>query len=226
MSESPSSSPPEPRDDLVVWSESEPAVLDPTRLFDRNESDARDVELEVGFGKGRFLLAAARQWPERDFIGCDYARKLVRKVRDRVAREGLTNVRLYKGEARHLLGELLPEGSIARVHVYFPDPWPKRRHAKHRFFAPPGPDLVARVLRPGGSLLFATDHEPYAREVAARLRADPRFCGVLPEAFRDVPPSGFDAIFESRCVPTFRLAFERAASGPSSSRTAGKGDAV
>lgn len=207
-SDDPRRDPPASPDDLVVWSESEPERLDPVALFGGATGEGRELEIEIGFGKGRFLLAAARQWPERDFLGVDYARKLVRKVRDRAHREGLGNVRLYKGEARHLLGELLPEASVSRVHVYFPDPWPKRRHAKHRFFAPPGPDLVARVLRPGGSLLFATDHEPYAREVAARLRADERFCGVLPEAFRDVPPSGFDAIFDARAVPTFRLAFE------------------
>jgi tRNA (guanine-N7-)-methyltransferase len=197
---------------LVVWSESEPERLDLPALFDRADG-GRPVELEVGFGKGRFLLAAAQRWPERDFLAVDYTRALVRKVRDRVVRLGLTNVRLYKGDAKHLVTKLLAPGSLARVHVYFPDPWPKRRHAKHRFFADPIPDAIGRVLRPGGELLFVTDHEPYLREVVARLRSHEAFVGVLPDVFADIPPSGFEAIFAARDVPTFRAAWQTVRAG-------------
>jgi len=199
--------PPDP-EGLVVWSETDPDRLDLRALFGRSD-DARPVELEIGFGKGRFLLAAAQRWPERDFLACDYTRALVRKVRDRAARLGLSNVRLYKGEAKRLVTELLPEGSLSRIHVYFPDPWPKRRHAKHRFFADPIPDALARLLRPGGELLFVTDHEPYMREVVARLRSRDEWVGVLPDVFAEIPPSGFELIFAGRDVPIFRAAWQR-----------------
>lgn len=195
-------------DDVVVHQDALPLPVDLSRLFG-HPGTSRAAELEIGCGKGRFLVAAAGRWPERDFLAVEYSRKMVRKVRDKVVREGLANVRLLHGEAKRFIGELAPDAAFTRIHVYFPDPWPKRRHAKHRFFAGSVPRDLARVLVPGGELFFSTDHEPYFREVVARLRGVADLVGVLPDAFDDLPASGFDAIFGARGVPIFRAAWQR-----------------
>ena len=169
----------------------------------------RPVELEVGCGKGRFLVGAATTWPGRDFLAVEQVGKLVRKVSARAARAGLPNVRLWRGNAKDVLERLVPAGSLSRVHVYFPDPWPKRRHAKNRFFAGPMPELLARALEPRGQVLLATDADPYFREVHVRLAEHGAFVRVLPDVFSDIPRGGFDAIFEGAGVPVFRGAWER-----------------
>jgi tRNA (guanine-N7-)-methyltransferase len=195
-------------DGILVAPADIPAVLDFPSLFGRAEP--RPLELEVGCGKGRFLVAAAQRWPERDFVALELVGALLRKVRDKVARAGLTNVRLLPLEAKEAFASRLPPESLSRVHVYFPDPWPKRRHAKHRLFAPPFPQHLVRALKPRGELLLATDHDPYFREVVAAMALTPGMLRVLPDAFRDIPRGGFDAIFEAAGVPAFRGAWERA----------------
>ena len=190
--------------------------LEPARLFGA-EPGSRPFELEIGCGKGRFLLAAAGQWPERGFLAVEHAKALVFKVAKRALRLERENVRLLAGDAKQLVRALAPS-SLSRVHVYCPDPWPKRRHAKHRLFAPPFAEELARVLAPGGELLFTTDHDPYFREVVARLAASDAWVRVTPEErFADIPPGGFDAIFEEGGVPVFRAAWQVAAQDEASS---------
>lgn len=172
------------------------------------QAAGRSLELEIGCGKGRFLVEAAARWPDRDFLAVEQARPLVRKVRDRALRAGLTNVRLIHGNAEEVLTRLVPPASLSRVHVYFPDPWPKRRHAKHRLLADPVPDELARALRPEGEILLATDSDPYFREVVARLHAHGDFVRVLADVFDDIPRGGFDAIFASAGVPVFRACWQ------------------
>lgn len=198
-------------DEIVLYSRELEEPLDFARVFGRPEGPARPVELEIGCGKGRFLMAAAARWPERDFLAIEYVGALVRKVRDKAVRAGLTNVRLLNGDAKEIFEKRLPPASLSRVHVYFPDPWPKRRHAKNRLFAPPFPDLLARALAPRGELLLATDHDPYFREAVARLALHGGFVRTLPDPFKEIPRGGFDAIFESAGVPAFRGVWERAA---------------
>ena len=204
MSDPPRSS----SDDIVVPRAALEAPLDFAALFGRPEG-ARPVELEVGCGKGRFLVEAARRWPERDFVALELVAGLVEKVRGKLVRGGLTNVRLLPAEAKRTFAELIPPASLSRVHVYFPDPWPKRRHAKNRLFEPPFPDHLARALVPGGELLLATDHDPYFRGVVARLVTHAAFVRTIPDAFREIPRGGFDAIFEAAGVPAFRGTWER-----------------
>ncbi len=190
--------------DVVVDASGREAPLAWSALFGWPEGVTRPVELEIGSGKGRFLLDAARQWPDRDFVAIEIAGSLVRKVRDRVTRAELPNVRLVHGVARDVFERLLPAASLSRVHVYFPDPWPKRRHARNRLFAGDFPDLVARALRPGGELLLATDSDPYFREAVTRLLQQGAFVRTLPDPFREIPPGGFDAIFAREHIPAFR----------------------
>ena len=149
----------------------EPARLDLAELF----GNRNPVELEIGVGKGRFVLLAA--WSRRDvnFLGVEYARKYLEKAIDRVGKRGLTNVRLAHAEAFSFLRDRLPDGSLAGIHVYFPDPWPKKRHHKRRLFRPEVVAEFARVLRPGGLLRAVTDHPDYAPVIREVMAASPDF---------------------------------------------------
>lgn len=92
-------------------------------------------------------------------------------AKERAERRGLLNVRLYRADARHVLADLIPESSVQRLHVYCPDPWPKKRHHKRRFFGPRTAPHLERVLQPGGWLLLSTDVREYFDEIRETLRA-------------------------------------------------------
>lgn len=131
-------------------------------------------EIELGFGKGRYLLRRAASDPERRFLGVEIVAEYFRIAADRSARRGLTNLELILGEAQYVLATLLPPAFAQALHVYFPDPWPKARHHKRRLFSPRSLDLLLRVLVPGGKLFFASDHLEYAATVRSTLCSHPR----------------------------------------------------
>lgn len=138
------------------------------------------LELEVGFGKGRFLLRQAQARPDTDFVGVERAAKYFRLARTRGEKRGLTNLRLVRGDARVFVEDRLPDGSLHRAHVYFPDPWPKKRQHKRRLLDPPFFHALARKLRPGGELHLATDHADYFREIVLSVETEPRFVATDP----------------------------------------------
>lgn len=119
------------------------------------------VRLEIGFGGGEHLLHAARNNPGVGFIGVEPFESGLAKAVTAIAREGLRNIRLYDQDAALVL-DWLPEDSIARIDLLFPDPWPKKRHWKRRFVNEANLDRIERVLQPGGVFRFATDVESYA----------------------------------------------------------------
>ena len=132
-----------------------------------------DVWLEIGFGGGEHLFWQAEHHPAIGFIGCEPFMSGVAKLVRSVDEAGLGTVRLHDDDANHVL-DWLPEASIGRVFVLFPDPWPKKRHRKRRFLHEHGLSKLARVLRIGGELRFATDIADYAAMVATSVagRAD------------------------------------------------------
>ena len=132
---------------------------------------ARPVEIEVGTGKGTFLLARARARPEINLLGLEYARTYALYCADRVRRAGLDNVRMLWADAGTFFKAALADRSVWRVHVYFPDPWPKRKHHRRRLIQPAFIDQVRRVLRPGGQLIIVTDHRDYFDQIR-RVLAD------------------------------------------------------
>jgi tRNA (guanine-N7-)-methyltransferase len=163
-------------------------------------------EVELGFGKGRFLLARAAAAPERRLVGVEVAAEYYRRVVRAARRRGLENLLLLRGEALFLLAAVLPRGFAAAVHVYFPDPWPKSRHQKRRLFDPESVDLVLGLLGPGGRLSFATDHLEYGGEVEELLRS----CPGLEVARRAAPwPEGARTNYEAKYLaegrPILRL---------------------
>jgi tRNA (guanine-N7-)-methyltransferase len=166
-------------------------------------------EVELGFGKGRYLLARAAADPDRRFLGVEVAREYFALAAGRLARRGLTNLALLHGEALYLLAAALPRGFARAVHVYFPDPWPKHRHTKRRLFSPATVDLVLGLLAPGGRLAFATDFLEYGEEVAALLASTPgarmhRLVTGWPEG----PRTNYEAKYVAQRRPIVRLEVE------------------
>jgi tRNA (guanine-N7-)-methyltransferase len=137
-------------------------------------SVTRETHLEIGFGGGEHLIAAATESPDVDFIGCEPFVNGVAKLLARIEEHGLTNIRLHQGDAADVL-DWLPDDSVSRIYLFYPDPWPKRRHRKRRFIARDNLDRLARVMHAGAELRFATDIDDYAAWTLARLRAHPAF---------------------------------------------------
>jgi tRNA (guanine-N7-)-methyltransferase len=135
----------------------EPSVLHWPAVFGNDHA----VELEVGFGKGMFLLAAAVAFPDVNFLGIEIVRKYQLFAATRMAKRGLRNVRLAKGDARLVLRDYVAPASLQAIHVYFPDPWWKKRHHKRRVFTPEFVAACTRAIKPGGRLYIATDVADY-----------------------------------------------------------------
>jgi tRNA (guanine-N7-)-methyltransferase len=131
------------------------------------------VELEVGMGKGTFLTDQALARPQTNFFGLEYARWFWRYASDRLRRNGCLNARAVRAEAAFFFREFLAAGSVSVIHVYFPDPWPKKRHQKRRLIQPAFLLEVHRVLAPGGQLRIVTDHADYFQHIQPTLAASP-----------------------------------------------------
>lgn len=164
-------------------------------------------EVEIGFGKGRYLLRRCLEEPDRRFLGVEIAGKYHRIFAERARRRGAANWIALRGDALYLLAALLPRRFAAAVHVYFPDPWPKSRHQKRRLFDPETVDLVLGALAPGGRLWFATDFIAYGELVAELLAGYPglaveRLAGPWPEG----PRTNYEAKYEVEGRPILRLA--------------------
>jgi tRNA (guanine-N7-)-methyltransferase len=142
--------------------------IDFVRLFGRSAP----VHVEIGCGKGTFLLNQARTEPDVDFLGIEWARKYYRFAVDRIGRWGLSNVRIIRTDATDLLANLVPRDSVDCLHIYFPDPWPKRRHNKRRLFSPTNLENLVLCLKTGGTMQIATDYLEYFHVVTALLAAN------------------------------------------------------
>ncbi|MEA3638403.1 MAG: tRNA (guanosine(46)-N7)-methyltransferase TrmB [Lamprobacter sp.] len=147
----------------IDWQPGE--VFDPQALF----ATARPITLEIGFGDGESLAAMAAAAPERNFIGLEVHRPGVGHLLLRLEQRDLTNLRVLRTDATALFETGLPSASLDRVQLFFPDPWPKKRHHKRRILQPGFVAAVARVLQPGGIFHLATDWTPYADWMLAML---------------------------------------------------------
>ncbi len=127
------------------------------------------VEVEIGVGKGRFILSEASRRPDVGFLGIERSRKYILVALDRLNRSGCENVRLLCDDAGFVVRHLIPDGTVCSYHIYFPDPWPKRRHYKRRLFTPQFAWQIRRTLCPSGSVHVATDHAEYFQEIVHSL---------------------------------------------------------
>jgi tRNA (guanine-N7-)-methyltransferase len=149
---------------------------------------AAAVHVEVGSGKGTFLVNQARAHPDIDFIGIEWARKYYRYAVDRMGRWGLKNVRLIRTDAAAFVAENIGDESVECFHVYFPDPWPKKRHHKRRFISDTNLGQMLRCLKSGGTIRMATDHADYfehIKEVLAGRASEVEEIDFLPTAGAD-----------------------------------------
>ena len=164
------------------------------------------VILEIGSGKGRFLIGTATERPDLNLIGIEKALHYHRLIRDRVLKRNLTNVRLINHDAFLVLRDMIPDASIAEVHIYFPDPWPRKKEQKRRIIRAEVLEEIRRVLVPGGMAIYVTDHREYF-EVAAPLiesgfRSERRIPG--PD---DPPRTNYEAKYRAEGRPIYEVRF-------------------
>ncbi len=160
------------------------------------------VEVEIGIGKGRFLLAVAAARPEICHFGVEWSNEYLRMVETRAERGNLENVRFVRADASDIVRRAIPAQSVSAYYVFYPDPWPKKRHHKRRFLQTANADAMAKTLLPEGWLHVATDHDDYWSVIeplldthAAFLRA-PVFGGPEFPLPTDAPLTNFEAKYE------------------------------
>jgi len=141
--------------------------IDFVRIFGR----PAPVHIEIGSGKGTFLLGQAAAQPSDNFLGIEWARKYYRYAVDRIGRWGLKNVRIIRTDAAGFITDSIPDNSVDCFHIYFPDPWPKKRHHKRRFICPANLEHLIRCLKTAGQLRIATDHADYFEQIKLVLTA-------------------------------------------------------
>jgi tRNA (guanine-N7-)-methyltransferase len=180
----------------------------PTVNWEQFFANPNPVEIEVGMGKGLFLLTSAVARPDTNFLGIEIVRKYQLFAATRYAIRKLPNVKTCCADAFAVLRDHVATGSVAAVHVYFPDPWWKTRHRKRRVFSPEFAAEAARVLKPGGVLHIATDVEEYYGVMTGIVRAMPAFA-ELPVAVTE----GYQTNFERKAIlkgtAVWRASFER-----------------
>jgi tRNA (guanine-N7-)-methyltransferase len=146
--------------------------IEPPICWEHTFGNTAPVEIEIGFGKCGFLLAIAAHQPTINFVGIESSRKYYRKGVTKVQRTDLKNIRLLWGEAVHFFKRYVPDHSVATIYINFPDPWPKRRHAKRRLLKVEVVELLARKLIPNGGIEIATDVEPYMCQIQEVFRTN------------------------------------------------------
>jgi len=146
-----------------------PAPLDAAAVFSRHAP----LVLEIGFGMGAATAQIASERPDTDFLGVEVHTPGVGALLKRIAEMGLTNLRIVQHDAVQVLEQMIAPGSLAGVHVFFPDPWHKKKHNKRRLIQPGLVALLASRLAPGGVLHCATDWQPYAEQMLEVLSAEP-----------------------------------------------------
>lgn len=168
--------------------------------------NANPVILEIGSGKGRFLIGTAMERPDANLVGIEKSLHYHRVIRDRVMKRHLENVRLINHDAFLVLRDMIADATIAELHIYFPDPWPRKKEQKRRIIRPEVLKEVRRVLVDGGVGIYVTDHQEYfevaAPLIEAEFRAERRIPG--PE---DVPRTNYEAKYRAEGRPIFEVRF-------------------
>jgi tRNA (guanine-N7-)-methyltransferase len=173
-----------------------------------------EIEMEIGFGRGMFLLQRAARVPSAGLLGIEIKDKLAVRVAERIAKRRLEHVRVLAGDARGIVAQLGPDAVLARVFMHFPDPWWKKRHAKRRLLDPALLDQLARLLRADGELFVQTDVEERAEVFLQELGEHPRF-SIVGGSYVADNPFGAVSNREARAIqdglPIFRILARRTA---------------
>lgn len=169
----------------------EQGVLDPQAVFARQA----DLILEIGFGMGHAFMQQVQAHPEADFIGVEVHTPGVGSVLHEALDRNVSNLVVYHEDANEVLAQAIADGALSKVQLFFPDPWPKRRHHKRRLLNPPFISLLMPKIRPGGVLHLATDWVPYAEHMEAVMQQYPQF---QPIGLAQVPYPRYSTRFERR----------------------------
>ena len=168
----------------------------------------RPLEIEVGCGKGKFLTARAKSNPDCNFLGIKRMLERVRLFDGKCRRGNILNAQVLRLEALYTFHYLLPAHHARTVYVFFPDPWPKKKHHSHRLFGPLFRAALWKRLEIGGKLEFATDHKEYFDEVCAGFAEDPRFERVDPMPRPKEVWTEFETMFREQGLPIYSAAWQ------------------
>jgi tRNA (guanine-N7-)-methyltransferase len=167
------------------------------------------LEIELGSGDGSFLVAWARLHPERNFLGIERLAGRLRKLDRKGRRAGLHNLRGMRVENVYFTQYLVPPDSVAAFHIYFPDPWPKKRHAANRLIQPPLAAWLHRALAAEGVVYVRTDHTDYFAQMLEVFRASPGFVECDTPPALAALPTDFEREFAARGIAACRAAFRK-----------------
>ena len=179
--------------------------IHPAELF----PTLQPLEVELGSGDGSFIIEWARRKPEKNFLAVERLMGRLRKVDRKGLRAGLTNLRAIRIEAGYCLEFLLPAESVTALHVYFPDPWPKRKHRKNRLVNEQFSKVVEKVLAPGGVIYLRTDDADYFSQMREVFGANPDFQPLETPTELSAVLTDFEREFLARGVGTLRTAYQR-----------------
>jgi tRNA (guanine-N7-)-methyltransferase len=177
--------------------------IDLAKLFPNEQP----LELELGCGDGSFTLLYALANPGRNIVALERLLGRITKLDRKGHRAGVKNLRLIRAEAAYVLEYLLPPGRLDAIHVYFPDPWPKKRHHKNRLISEPFPPLAKRLLREGGVVFLRTDNVEYFEQMLEVFGGAEGFEAVeTPEPMKQLV-TDFEQVFNSQGIPTNYAAY-------------------
>ena len=176
--------------------------LDLAQLFGND----RPVILEIGSGKGRFLINTAMERPDVNLIGVEKSLHYHRVIFERIAKRHLTNIRLINHDAFLVVRDMIPDASLAEIHVYFPDPWPRKKEQKRRIIRPEVLKEFRRVLVDGGWGIYVTDHREYFEAAGPRIEAEFRSERRVPGP-DDPPRTNYEAKYRAEGRPIYEVRF-------------------
>jgi tRNA (guanine-N7-)-methyltransferase len=184
-----------------------PTILEPLRLADLFPT-VQPLEVELGCGDASFLVEYARQHPATNFIGVERLLGRLQKLDRKGRRTGLKNTRGVRIESAYFLRYLLPPKSTTVLHIYFPDPWPKKKHHRHRLINEQFPALARNVLHPKGHLYLRTDDADYFQQMTEVFAAAEEFTKVETPAPLAEITTDFERDFNAQGIPTLRTAYQ------------------
>ncbi|MDR1144960.1 MAG: tRNA (guanosine(46)-N7)-methyltransferase TrmB [Verrucomicrobiales bacterium] len=187
-----------PNDDLL-------RVFDWRAIF----CNASPVEIELGAGDGGFILEYAARHRQRNFVAVERLKGRVGKIAKRAAQRGLANLRALRLQSEYVIGRMCPPASVSVIHIMFPDPWPKRRHFKHRLIQPAFLAALSRALADGGTARFTTDHAEYFQWTQKIWSAAAGWKNLGAWDADADPKSDFQRQFESEGKPSHRCQWQK-----------------
>lgn len=191
-------------ENLIVGLRSIIEPLPPAELFPKSQP----LEVELGCGDASFLVEYARRHPERNFIGVERLLGRLRKLDRKGHRAGLTNLRGFRIESSYFLEYLLPPHSVTTLHIYFPDPWPKKKHRKHRLINERFPSIAGTALAPGGVVYLRTDDTDYFQQMTELFGANREFQPVETPSQLAELLTDFERAFQAHGIRTLRAAYQ------------------